>query len=66
MGTKYKINCFAFGRKKNGAAMCNALKKLDCVGCAWFKDRNDFAAECNEILNRKNSSANEADSAHIN
>lgn len=33
----YKTDCFAFAHKPNGAAMCTALKKIECNNCAFFK-----------------------------
>lgn len=57
---KYKENCFAFRRKTNGAAMCNALTKLDCAKCVWFKDKTDYSVECDKICRRKERESDEA------
>lgn len=59
MKKTYNENCFAFRRKSNGAAMCDALKRLDCAGCAWFKDKSEFSVRCDKEYKKKGGECNE-------
>lgn len=34
---KYKIQCFAFIRLEDGRASCDALKKIQCENCNFYK-----------------------------
>lgn len=34
---KYKVNCFAFIRLDDGSVGCDALKKIQCENCRFYK-----------------------------
>lgn len=41
-----KTDCFAFiPRGNEGAGKCNALVKISCEGCKFYKTKSDFEEE---------------------
>lgn len=55
----YKRDCFAFKQSGGGKAVCIALTCIDCVGCSFYKTKEQFKEDVKkcELHNQKTGSA---------
>lgn len=45
--SQYKKDCFAYKEKESGGAKCQALRKIDCAGCKFYKPKKLMQDEDN-------------------